>query len=158
VPRLAWSDDNRSPPPKNCWLSSSIILTLQVLNPGARNGSPSVMEGLVCLCLEAAPGYISLAISAHPRRLATIASPLHTLFHTVPVPSLSSLSQRLRILDKSRGLGCDPLVCEGPRSSLSLKRPPLLYHHYATRFFYLIPLYLLSSNSRQFRRSLYLRY
>jgi hypothetical protein len=47
------------------------------------------MEGLVCLCLEAAPGYISLAVSAHPRPPATIASPLHTLFHTVPSsPSL----------------------------------------------------------------------
>jgi hypothetical protein len=113
-------------PPKNCWLSSSIILTIQVLNPGARNGSPSVMEGLVCPCLEAAPGYISLAVSAHPRPPATISSPLHTLFHTVP--SLPSLSQRLRILDKSRGLGYDPLVCEGPRSSLSLKRPPHLHH------------------------------
>jgi hypothetical protein len=94
------------------------------------------MEGLVCLCLKAAPGYISLAVSAHPRPPATIASPLYTLFHTVPC--LPSLSQRLRILDKSRGLGYNPLVCKGPRSSLSLKRPPYL-HHYTTRFFYLIP-------------------
>jgi hypothetical protein len=110
---------------------------IQVLNTGARNSSPSVMEGLVCLYLEAAPGYISLAVSAHPRPPATIASPLHTLFHTVP--SSPSLSQRLRILDKSRGLGYNPLVCEGPRSSLSLKRPLHLYYHCATRFFYLIP-------------------
>jgi hypothetical protein len=44
------------------------------LNPGARNGSPSVMADLVCLCLAAAPGYISLAVSAHPRPLATVAS------------------------------------------------------------------------------------
>jgi len=117
--------------------------------------SSSVMAGLVCLCLEAAPGYINLTVSSHPRPPATIASPLHIFSTLFP---LHLLSQRLRILDKSRGLGCDPLVCEGPRSSLSLKRPPLLYHHYATRFFYLIPLYLLSSNSRQFRRSLYLRY
>jgi hypothetical protein len=95
------------------------------------------MEGLVCLCLEAAPGYISLAVSAHPRPPATIASPLHTLFHTVP--SSPSLSQRLQILDKSCGLGYNPLVCEGPRSSLSLKRPPHLHYHCATRFFYLIP-------------------
>ncbi|KAH8799422.1 hypothetical protein F5884DRAFT_811932 [Xylogone sp. PMI_703] len=51
--------------------------------------SPSVMAGLVCLCLEAAPGYISLAVSAHPRPAVTIASPLHALFHTVPSsPSL----------------------------------------------------------------------
>jgi hypothetical protein len=70
-------------PPKNCWLSYSIILTIQVLNPGARNGSPSVMEGLICLCLEAAPGYISLAVSAHARPPATIASPLHTLSYTI---------------------------------------------------------------------------
>ncbi|PVH70986.1 hypothetical protein DL98DRAFT_617099 [Cadophora sp. DSE1049] len=92
--------------------------------------SSSVMAGLVCLCLEAAPGYISLAVSAHPRPAVTIASPLHALFHTVPSFNFS------RTLDESRGLGCDPLLHEDSDSSslFSPRRPPHLHHHSAIRF------------------------
>jgi len=63
---------------------------------------------------------------------ATVASPLNTLFPTILF--LLSLSQRLRILDESRGLGYDPLVCSDSRSSLAPTRPPHL-HHCATRLF-----------------------
>jgi hypothetical protein len=75
--------------------------------------SSSVMAGL---CLAAAPGYISLAVPIHLSHFFC------TLFSTVP--SSPALSQRLRILDKSRGLDCDPLVCESSQVPFPRPRPP----------------------------------
>jgi hypothetical protein len=47
------------------------------------------MARLVYLCLKAALSYISLVVSVYPRPLKTIASPLYTLFYTIPSsPSL----------------------------------------------------------------------
>ena len=62
--------------------------------------SSSVMAGLVCLYLEAAPDYISHAVSAHLRLPPTIVSPLHTPFHTVlSSPSLEVSTTPLTVAD-----------------------------------------------------------
>ncbi|KAH6698114.1 hypothetical protein BKA61DRAFT_246408 [Leptodontidium sp. MPI-SDFR-AT-0119] len=90
--------------------------------------SSSVMAGLVCLCLEAAPGYISLAVSAHPRPPPTIASPLHTPFHTV----LSSPSLELSTTPVTVAA---ILSFTKTLQFTSPRRPPHLYHHFTTRFY-----------------------
>jgi len=82
------------------------------------------MAGLVCLGLEATPGYIS----SRSFRPVTIASALNTLFHITPSSPSPSL-----ILDESRGLGCDSLL-HGTLKAYCLL-PSTYLNHSLTRFF-----------------------
>ena len=73
-----------------------VILTIQVLNPGARNGSPSAMAGLVRL--EAAPGYISSPSFHPPSTSSDHRISFAHLLHTIPSsPSLSEASNSRQV-------------------------------------------------------------
>jgi hypothetical protein len=94
VPRFAWRDD----PPGTASLQKLMATIFnhpdhpKFLNPGARNGSPSVMADLVCFCLAAAPGYIS-SRSFHPP--STSSNHRISLGHSFPILfSLHLLSLR----------------------------------------------------------------
>ncbi|KAK0113053.1 hypothetical protein ONS95_014759 [Cadophora gregata] len=83
--------------------------------------SSSVIAGLVCLGLEAAPGYISHAVSAHLRPPPTIVSPLHTPFYPVLFSPSLELSTAPLTVAEILSFTKTPIYF----SSLSTSVPPL---------------------------------
>jgi hypothetical protein len=103
------------------------------------------MADLVPLCHEAAPGYISSRSFRPPSTFSNHHTSVKRFFSTL-FP-LHFLPHRGFELDESRSLSCDPLVCEGSRSLLSLRRAPYLHYYYTHSVLLLILLHLSSSNS-----------
>jgi hypothetical protein len=94
------------------------------------------MAKLVCLSLAAAPGYISSRGFYPP---STSSNHRTSFAHSFPHCSLFTffLSEASNSRQVSWPWLRSPRL-QGPRSSLSLKRPPHLHYQGATRFFYLI--------------------